>query len=551
MPDIDYSQSSILIIESTELYRGILKKILMDIGAEDIRVTSTGKDAIAACQEALFDVIFCDFELGRGKTGLQVLEELRTTEFIKPSCIFAMITAEVDKSIVLSCLEHKPSLFITKPFTHNSLKSRLDKIIELHTYLRPIISAIDDQEYKLALLLCDKELKSHSRYPSWCVKTQCELLFKIKAYEPCIEACRAALTLKSHTWAQLLLGRALCATEQHDLALQTFNALYSGESISVDGIEAFDEAAQIHVQKGESETAQVLLQKATDLSSLSVPRLLTLADLCEQNDDVIAATKVYRNVAKHAEYSMYACPDNQLDFARSLTESAARSDPVQSKIFIAEALTTINKVNRSFNDNNTRVRSGLLASQAYSSIDEREKANQLLKKSLLNYNELSDAEKNIDVKVELVRTYIMTDNQDKADILMKEVNHSGQFSTKLASRIDRVSEEPVSRTGKSEVIKINNKGITFYDAKEFNKAITYFSKALKRFPKHIGIRLNLAQALIAQLNVQGPDAVLIQQCRDDLAHLNHITSAHPQYHRLTELTDKINVCQRELDIEVP
>jgi CheY-like chemotaxis protein len=121
--------------------------------------------------KTLFDVVFCDFELGKGKTGLQILEELRTTDLIKPSSIFAMITAVVDKSIVLSCLEHKPSLFITKPFTHNELKDRMDKIFELRTYLSPILSAIDNQEYKLALLLCDKELKSKSRYPSWCIKT--------------------------------------------------------------------------------------------------------------------------------------------------------------------------------------------------------------------------------------------------------------------------------------------------------------------------------------------------------------------------------------------
>jgi CheY-like chemotaxis protein len=549
MPDIDYRQYSILIIESTELYRGILKKILTDIGAENIRVASTGKDAITACQKTLFDVVFCDFELGKGKTGLQVLEELRITKFIKPSCIFAMITAAVDKSIVLSCLEHKPSLFITKPFTHNELKGRLDKIFELRTYLSPIISAMDNQKYTLALLLCDKELTSQSRYASWCIKTQCELLFKLKSYDACIEACRAALSHKSHTWAHLLLGKALCATEQHDLALDTFNTLYSGQSISIESIEAFDEAAHIHVQKGESETAQALLQQATDLSGLSIPRLLTLAGLCEQNDDVIAATKVYRNVAKHAEYSIHACPDNQLNFARSLTESAARSGHVQSKIFVAEALTAINKVNKSFQDNTTRVHAGLLACQAYVSIDESEKAKQLLAKALTSYKELNDTEKNIDVKVELARTYVITGNQDKANVLMKEINQSDEFSHKLAYRIDRISEEPVSKSGKSEVININNKGITFYNTKEFNKAITYFSKALKRFPKHIGIRLNLAQALIAQLTLQGPDAKLIQQCRDDLAHLSHITPAHPQYSRLTELTDKINICQKELNIE--
>ncbi len=166
MADIDYSQNAILVVEHTEVYRGILKKILMDIGANDIRVTSTGKEAIASCQENQYDIVFCDFDLGRGKTGLQVLEELRF--------------------IVLSCLEHKPNIFITKPFTHNDLKSRLDKVFQQQNHLRKTVAAMDNQEFKAALFYCEQELKAGTRYEIWCLKTRCELLFKLKAYEACI-----------------------------------------------------------------------------------------------------------------------------------------------------------------------------------------------------------------------------------------------------------------------------------------------------------------------------------------------------------------------------
>ena len=539
MADIDYSQNAILVVEHTEVYRGILKKILMDIGANDIRVTSTGKEAIASCQENQYDIVFCDFDLGRGKTGLQVLEELRFCELIKSSCVFVMITATVDKNIVLSCLEHKPNIFITKPFTHNDLKSRLDKVFQQQNHLRKIVAAMDNQEFKAALFYCEQELKAGTRYETWCLKTRCELLFKLKAYEACIKACREILATKAHTWAHLFLGKALCATKQHDLALEVFKLLYSQGPVSIDGIEAFDEAAHIHQEKGENDVAQRLLQQATDISDLSVPRLRELADLCEENDDVSAATKVYRKVAKHAEYSMHSGPDNNLDFARSLSESAARAEYVESKILVAEALTALNKVNKSYKDRGTKVRSTLLASQAFSSIDEDEKANQLLAKALDGYQELDGVEKNLDVKVELVRTYVVTGNQAKANNLISEINTSDGFNSKLAARIDRISEEPVSQSGKSEVVKINSKGIKYYNAKEFKKAIVYFSKALKRFPKHIGIRLNLAQAIIAQLTLQGPEPGLIQQCIDDLAHLSHLTTVHGQYHRLTELSEKI------------
>ena len=539
MAAINYNQSSILVIEHTEIYRGILKKILMDMGASDIRVAATGKEAIVACQENQYEVVFCDFDLGRGKTGLHVLEELRFRALIKGSCVFVMVTATVDKNIVLSCLEHKPHLFITKPFTHQDLKVRLDKVLQQHQHLRKILVAMDKQDFKAALLHCQQELKAGTRYQSWCSKTQCELLFKLQAYEACIATCREILTAKTHSWAHLLLGKALCASQQHDLALAVFERLYSATGVSIDGIEAFDEAAHIHLKQGENDVAQQLLQQATDISDLSVPRLRKLAGVCEENDDVNAATKVYRKVAKHAEYSMHRGPDNHLDFARSLTEAAARAEHVESKILVAEALGALNKVNKSYQDSTTKVRANLLAAQAFSSIDEDEKANQLLTKALDQYHQLATEEKNLDVKVELVRTYVVTGNQAEANKLIDEINACDGFNAKLAARIDRISEEPVSQSGKSDVVKINSKGIKFYNEKEFKKAIEYFSKALKRFPKHTGIRLNLAQAIIAQLTLQGPDTKLIQQCLDDLAHLSHLTTGHGQYQRLTELSEKI------------
>ncbi len=540
MPEIDYSQRSILIIEHSELYRGIIKKILMEIGANDIRVASTGKEAILACEDATFDTVLCDFSLGKGKSGLQVLEQLRINQLIKPSCVFVMITATVDKNIVFSCLEHKPNVFITKPFTHNDLKGRLDRAYAQQDSLKPIMAAMDENDYKSALVYCEMELQSNSRYQAWCLKTKCELLYKLESYDECIASCQSALKIKDHTWAHLVIAKTHCALKQPKLALEIYTALYSKAAVSVDGIEALDDAAQIHLDKGEYEQAQKLLQQACDLSGLSVPRLRALADVCEENDDVEAATKAHRNVAKYGEYSMHSCADNNLDFARILSECAVRVGDVESKILIAEALTAINKVNKIYTDKSTKVRSTLLASQAFSSIEENTKADQLLGKAVTGYQELNSFEKSADVKVELVRTYVMTGHQDEAKALINEMSEGEPLSQKLAARIDRISEEPVSPSGKNEVVKINSKGIKFYNAKEFKKAIVYFNKALKRFPKHIGIRLNLAQAIIGQLTLQGPDKTLVQQCLDDLAHLSHLTTIHGQYHRLTELSDKIN-----------
>ncbi|MEH6344588.1 MAG: response regulator [Bermanella sp.] len=533
----DVMERVILIVENSEVYRNILKQMLREIGRFQVYAASTGQEALKLCEKEQYDAILCDFDLGIGKNGLQLLEELRTAQLITVSTVFMMITATVDKNIVLSCLEHRPDVFIAKPFNHNTLNKRLGKAFQLQDKLSRIITAIDEKRYEEALEFCDEALNEQTEFESWCLKAKCEILFELKSFKKVIEVCEAVITLKPQEWAQLMLGKALCAIDQHDEALGVFKALYCENS---DNVQAYEEAAHIHLKRGESEAAQQLLQQASDLTGHSVPRLRQLADLCEKNNDIKAATQAYREVVKRASFSIHDRAENNLDLARSLTESAVKCDYVESKILTAEALTALNRANKTFNTRKVKVHSTFIASQAFSCIDEPEKAHEFLETALAGYEALREDEQSIDLKVEVVRSWAATGDITKATELINELNGHEEFNERLASRIDRISEEPVSESGKDEIKVINRKGIKYYENKKFDKAISYFNKALKRYPKHIGIRLNLAQAILGQLTEKGPESNLVQQCIEDLSHLDHLQPEHAQYQRLKVLTNKIN-----------
>jgi len=437
----------------------------------------------------------------------------------------------------LSCLEHRPDIFIAKPFNHKTLNKRLGAAFDLQDKLSRIINALDDKHFEKALEYCDEALNDQTEFENWCLKTKCEVLFELKNYSKAIEVCEAVITLKPHEWAQLMLGKALCATDQHDEALSVFKSLYCENS---DNVLAYEEAAHIHMERGESEEAQYLLQQASDLTGYSVPRLRELADLCEANNDIMAATQAYREVVKRASYSIHDSPENNLNLARSLTETAVKCEHIESKILTAEALTALNKVNKSFNSRKVKVHSTFIASQAFSCIDEPEKAKEFLETALAGYDALTQAEQTIDLKVEVVRSYAATGDTAKAETLINELNEDAEFNDKLASRIDRISEEPISKSGKDEIVVINRKGIKYYENNEFDHAISYFEKALKRYPKHVGIRLNLAQAILGLLSKNGPEIGLVNKCLEDLSHLGHLSNGHPQFSRLKVLTEKVN-----------
>ena len=275
MANNDVMERVILIVENSEVYRNILKQMLREIGKFQVYAVSTGQEALRLCKKEQYDAILCDFDLGKGKNGLQLLEELRADDLIKASTVFVMITASVDKNIVLSCLEHRPDIFIAKPFNHKTLNKRLGAAFNLQDKLSRIINALDDKHFEKALEYCDEALNDQTEFENWCLKTKCEVLFELKNYSKAIEVCEAVITLKPHEWAQLMLGKALCATDQHDEALSVFKSLYCENS---DNVLAYEEAAHIYMERGESEEAQYLLQQASDLTGYSVPRLRELAD---------------------------------------------------------------------------------------------------------------------------------------------------------------------------------------------------------------------------------------------------------------------------------
>ena len=50
------------------------------IGFESIHLARDANEAIAKAHELPFDFILCDFNLGEGKDGYQLFEELKITE---------------------------------------------------------------------------------------------------------------------------------------------------------------------------------------------------------------------------------------------------------------------------------------------------------------------------------------------------------------------------------------------------------------------------------------------------------------------------------------
>ena len=72
-----YSTKKILVLDDFPEIRGDLKRTLKKFGCEHVDTAATGEEAIKLCGQHKYDIVISDYNLGNGKDGQQVLEEVR------------------------------------------------------------------------------------------------------------------------------------------------------------------------------------------------------------------------------------------------------------------------------------------------------------------------------------------------------------------------------------------------------------------------------------------------------------------------------------------
>ena len=126
---IDFSQLKVLIIDDFPNFCSALRTMVQSFGCEHIEFVLHGEDAIRAMSKTRFDIILCDYNLGEGKNGNDVLEEAKHHHILKSSALFMMITAENSAEMVRGALEYQPDDYLTKPFTKEVLLNRLQRLL--------------------------------------------------------------------------------------------------------------------------------------------------------------------------------------------------------------------------------------------------------------------------------------------------------------------------------------------------------------------------------------------------------------------------------------
>lgn len=531
-----YADKKCLVIDDFPEIRGSLTRMLKTFGCNTVDTAANGEEAIKLCGIRSYDIVICDYNLGAGKDGQQVLEEVRYLRVLLMTSLFVMVTGESSREMVLGALECQPDDYITKPFTQASLKLRLDRAVIRHQVLLPIKRCISNGDYRGALDLCNNIIDHGSRYASDCVKLKGQLHFLLKQLKEARAVYESVLNSKPLVWAKLGMGKTLKDLGNFEGATQMCQEIINEDERY---IEAHDLLAEIQLEQKKFIDAQKTVERATLISPKSVLRHRKLASIAEYNRDDEVALKSYQQAIKWGSNSCHESAQDYFAYTRKACEIARGDESSEAKVLLKQASSWLDRARKRYDDQpEIAVQAHMIETQMYSAGGDEKQARASLDKVRELYKNMATPP--VEVSLEYARALCAMDEEDEARSLLARLAAKNADNTALLQIIDSITAEPISDSGKEAAAQLTREGISSYDRKVYRDAIRVFNEALANYPKHIGLHLNLVQAVCADSEANGQSEKYAHLCTRSMNAVGKLPSNHKQYQRYQFLMKQLN-----------
>lgn len=534
--EVDFSNKNFLIIDDFEDMHTLLRQTLKSCGADSklIDAASTGAEAVRQLEKKNYDVVLCDYNLGHGKTGQNILEEARHRQLIGPACAWLMITAEKTNDIFMGTAEAQPDDYLLKPITTGALRLRLAKIWDKKKAFIEIAAAVAAYDYAGAIKLCDQRLAFDEVNAVDLLKLKAKLLLDSGNTEGARRTFEKVVLERNLPWAKVGLAKVKLQEGDPTGAKSLLENVVAANPYY---LEAYDWLTRVCQALGKYDEAEQVLEKATTLSPNSVARQKTLGDVSLKLGKLDNAEKAFKKSMGLGEHSILKTPDAYTGLAKTCS---AKGDP-------GEALRILDTMNKDFDNEAARFKSMIAKGMVYQQSGDPSKAREVA-------HELSERMKNLpqrlesETNLEMAQLFLDIGEKETAVSLLQEEVKNNPENAEILEQIKQVfvgahmGEQGIvliESTRKSAIEQMN-RGVLLAQEGKIEDAIIWMRNAREAMPTNARLLFNLAYVLITYLKKIKKDSGIIAETREALIEANRLA---PGEKRFTQLMESLKACE--------
>jgi tetratricopeptide (TPR) repeat protein len=513
-----------LLIDDVPEMRNNMRAQLAAAGLEKCDTARNVKEAVDRITQRRFDLIICDYHLGQGADGQQLLELVRRRQLLPLSSAFLMVTGETAYEQVATAAEYAPDDYLIKPFTSATLATRLGRILEKKEALRPLYLALVEKGGRdKALAICEALIATKTRYMLDVLRHKGELLLEAGRHADALTLYDEILSQRSTPWAEVGKARALAAggrDEEAKAHLRRSLAAYPNY------LAAYDSLASL-LEKSSKEEAQGVVEKALNVAP-STQRQRRLGGLALDNRDYSRAEAAYRRAVERDKTGFFKGHDDYAGLAKSCAE--------QGKL--DEAFAAVKDMGANFpNRPELLARQASLESQLHIKSGNPTAAKEALQRALkLAGTQTLDAA----TSLEIAGACFAAGDEEQAKAIIQSIAENHHEDAEVIDRARGVfraagrESEGIDflEATRKRMIKLNNDAVTMAQSGDVAKAITMLTEAADRLPNNCQISVNAALAILLDVQRNGASEEKFLLARD---YIGRARAANPEHRQLPDV----------------
>lgn len=526
---ISYTSKSFLVVDDFTEFRNSIKSMLRQIGAVMVDVATTGEETILMCKKKKYDIIMHDYNLGPGKDGQQVLEELVLQKLLPPHTIFVMVTAENTQAMVMGAMEYEPDDYLTKPFNRASLLQRLDKLVERREAMAAINAAAAKSAWADMVKACDELMATNKRYASMALRKKAMAMQEMGKSKELETLLRSILEQRPVPWAFLMLGRLLMARgDAQQAQVVVSNAIQQYPQLPA----LYDVLAAAQQQQGQLTAAQATIKEALKTSPRAIRRQMQLGALAKANGDLDMAARAYREAVGLGRGSCLKTPDNYLNFVNVVNAQVASSGELIDRRHQEEVMSMVSEVNKDYADDKAVIVRNTLAQATLLKNSGKSKEAEILARKAAEAAQHLPHFFSAEVAVEVVSQLRDMGQAETATQVLQTCAEMYGDDPKVQATVSSQEGGALLIDRANEARQLNRDGVLLYEKRQFAEAMQPFREASRLQPRNITMVLNAVQNLLQLTKIQPEQKESLKnECMDFLNNLNGMPPDDKRFER--------------------